>query len=300
MAKPVTVDKNAVMRLQKIGGGTAELRGVFACQIEAEIFDRFVINMDSPGHHTVGVFGGILKQTEQTSLPLNDPDKDKKTKSTTTQIIANMAPASDDIKAIKTVLAKKIVEDVAYDDDTGLYVITIGPGDKKKGKRFRLTFTNGTVSPVEPKKKTEKPKPTDQATPGNGEAYSEKDYVKLINIDKSANIYTNVIALLILGEESKNIDRWRWAAGVGLDDEGMIRHIAESFGGTKGRIQKIGDHNHQLYGKTKKPGICFCLELGEDELPAWMNDVERELLHGDDGKLIRVVREVMKVPQPIV
>ncbi len=238
MAKqPDHVSETAILRMQMVGGGTLELRGLYACRAAQYINDEHMVSLDRAGFHVVGKFGGVLVQRDQTSLPLNDPDKDKKTKTAAAQIVANLAPADDDINAIKAVLANKIVEGVAYDADTGLYVITIGPGDKKKGKRFELTFTNGTVSPVEPKKKPAKK--TDLEPAPSDQTMTEDDYSTLINlpaIRQRPHDYNSVIILCLLGvdnqdnqtvEYGRNIDRWRWLASVGADDAELLTHIRE-------------------------------------------------------------------------
>lgn len=311
MAKqPDHVSDTAILRMQMVGGGTLELRGLYACRVSQYINDEHMVSLDRAGFHVVGKFGGILVQSDQTSLPLNDPDKDKKTKVAQAQIVANLAPAADDLAVIKAVLAKKVVEDVTYDQDTGLYVITVGPGEKKKGKRHQVKFTNGTVSPVEPKKKAAKTEAAKPAEPGDGATYSEDDYVNLIGLAearKNLDNYRNVIMHLVLDvsnadnratEYGRNIDRWRWAAGIGLSGTELVTHIAESFGGKAGRAQTVGDCVHMLDGTKKRPGILFCHDLADDKLPKWLPVDDRELFHDKEWDLIRIVREVMKVGQP--
>ena len=275
-------------------------------------------NLDQTGFHIVGKFGGELIQTDQTSLPLNDPGKEEKRKAAAQQIVANLAPAADDIAAIKDVLAKKVVENVEYDEATGLYVITTGPGEGKKGKRHQVKFTNGTVSPVVPPKKAPKkddaPEPkatTDYATePGTGLAMTDESYAKLVGLAaarKKPHNYFHTIALLMLDVDAtnnddfgNNIDRWKWGAGVGMDDKHLLTHIGESLGGKAGRSQKVGDFTHHLYGAKKKPGIVFCSDLADDKLPKWCEIDDRELFHGPNGDLLKIVRDVLHIPQPIV
>lgn len=303
MSKQIPIDKDAIVRVQKVGGGTMELRGVFACQVATELADNFVVNLDQPGHHTVGVFGGILQQTDQTSLPLNDPDRDKRAKKVGQQIVANLAPASDDIKAIKTALVKQLVEDVTYDDDTGLYCITIGPGEKKKGKRFNLTFTNGTVAPVEPKKKLVKVKTA------AGESFPEKEYAMMLDLDRCRqrpHDYNHAIILLCLNvieldvgkdDFGRNIDRWRWLAANGADDKELLTHIRESFGGSKGRDQVIGGFTHRVVGKKSSTGITFCINRDDSNLPAWVKPGDRENFQSPKNDLVAGIRSLMKIPE---
>lgn len=313
---PDHVSESTVMRIQVVRGGTLELRGLYAARVVKYLREEHMANLEQAGFEVVGKFGGVVIQTDQRALPLDDPDQQKRTKAVKAQIVANLAPADEDIAAIKAALVKNVVEDVTYDQETGLYVITTGPGAGKKGKRFDVRFMNGTVSPVEPKKKPAKkddPKPSgDYATkPGTGLAMTDESYAKLVDIAaarKKPHNYFHTILLLILDvsnaddkavEYGRNIDRWRWAAGVGLDDKDLLTHIAEALGGKNGRAQTVGDFTHHLSGAKKKPGIVFCSELADKKLPKWCSIDDRELFHGPNGDLLKIVRDVLHIPQPV-
>jgi hypothetical protein len=312
--KPKTVDKDATLRIQKVGGGTVELRGVFAGTVADELQERFLVNLDQPGHHVVGVFGGILKQTDQRSLPLDDPDKEKAAKAAAASIIANLGPAATDIAAISEVLKGATIQDVVYDADTGHYCVICIQMAGKKEKRFDLTFTNGTVTPIEPKK-SEKEKPSKDATPGvaeagTGEPMSEDAYAKLVDLAgcrANPHSYNNAIILCLLDvsnadnaavEYGRNIDRWRYLAGMGADDVELLRHIQESLGGKKGRDQKVGDFTHRVGGGKKTTGIIFCIELADDKLPSWVPSGDHENIQSNDNNLVAGWRDLMHIPYP--
>lgn len=308
MGKP-EYDADERLRMQLIGGGSIELRGKLAGDAVAFVAENTLVNLHRPGHHVQGVFGIEIESTPQTSLPLDGEQRERSKTTSLATILANIAPAPSDLTLIRQAVQTQTILGVSYDDDLAMYQVDLGKaGDKPK---FRLEFVSGRIVPVKPELKKQPTGPTDvkvcQAIP------EYIDAIHLQMVREKPGHYNNTLILLLLemgGDDldradfyGRHIDRWFHLHQNGCDNKELRTHLAEVFGGTKGRFQRIGDLTHQLIGKKGAPAIILCHNLADVDLPKWVKPADRELSFKSaktpTGNPFIAVRELLLIPEPM-
>lgn len=204
----IEMDRQEVVRVQRLRGGTIELHGPFAGQIVQAIDDMCLVNIRSTGHFVLQVTGGAIEVRTQRELPLKGKSPTKQAE----KLIANLSPTDDVVAAFKKMVQKKTIHQATYDPDSGNYVLEVGP-ESQKGKMYRIEIVTCSVTEiVKPDKAEKKP-----------EAGKAPDL-------KPGSIESCLKAFLAKHDNVKEGDRWIFLAGEGCDDEHLKTHVKEAFG----------------------------------------------------------------------
>ena len=299
MTKP-TYNKDDTVVIQKLhGGGTIKLVGKWAGDIIAWIKEQTLVNIEKTGHYELEMQGGVSEKVDQRSLKLDDPKKDKKEVEAAKQIMANIAPASVVVKAFKKAIVGKTITDLEYDQDAGLYRITIKKGT---GRNTDIEFVNATIHPDRPKQKVVDSKDQVESPMTEGK-FSEM--LDLPGVKKNPNHPDQALIHCLLGNQSREIGRWRHFATSGIDNKQLKDHIREVFRDGKREVVevKVGKFVHEI--SVKLPMIKFAVALVDDPTgnqeaaeKAWGSLNEKAVLIYKGTQLVNQVRAVLALPNP--
>jgi len=154
LTKP-NYEKNEIVRIQRVKGGSIEVHGKFAGDIVKEVEEMSLVNLRQTGHHTLRVVGGEIKTVVQRVLPLTKVSKPK----TAEQLFAVIAPSDEVLEHFRQMLVDRLIMEVTFDEDTGQYRLKIGHGKTKPEKQFyHLDFITAKITEVVPEKKQTKEK----------------------------------------------------------------------------------------------------------------------------------------------
>lgn len=280
MPKPKYNPKE-VVRVQRLHGGTIELRGKFAGDVVDTIEDACLVDLRQPGHHVLKVTGGEVQEVVQRQLQL---EPKKTATKVAEQLIADIAPPEHEQELFSKMLTGKFVKAASYDADTGKYRLFLEPL-KGKGRSYRVDMVTCHITEVLP---GDDKKPTKTSDVGVDVVRSLHWCLRQTLNNMEGTFTSDENGCRVKMSTDRNIDRWHALIKKGATNQEIKTCLLDQFSW----LIEV------TYIEELEPTCAVMKRSGQPEFYWSFGKDNKPVVVLTGAKLVKAVRDIYDIPMP--